>query len=180
MSSSSKIRKITVCAVLVAAAIVLSAVERTIPLSLVVPLPGIKLGLANIVTMFALFYLGFPAAFAILLCRIGIMFLITGNATSFFLSLSGGVLSILAMRFSLLGFGRRLSILGVSVAGAAAHNIGQLLACSLILKSVFALSYTPVLMLSSVATGAITAICAFYLFRAVDSSHALPVTSLYR
>ena len=62
-------RQLTLCAMLTALALALSWAERFLPLSLLIPLPGIKLGLANIVTLFALYALGAPQAFAILLCR---------------------------------------------------------------------------------------------------------------
>lgn len=152
------VKRLTRGAVLCTLALVLSLVEQHIPLGLAIPLPGIRLGLSNIVTLFALFCLGAPDALAIQLLRVGVLFLITGNFTSFCLSFTG---SMLALAVMLLlkgrGYGKFFSIYGVSIAGAAAHNIGQIAAASLLLKTSAVFYYIPVLMVAAAATGALTA-----------------------
>ena len=121
-----KTKYITTCAVLTAVALALSYIERLIPLNLLVPLPGIKLGLANIITLMTLYLLGGKYAWVVLLlrCTLGAMF--GGSVTGFFFSITGGILALLTMQLSKkLPF---LSVYGVSILGAAAHNIGQILA----------------------------------------------------
>lgn len=139
------------CAVLIALALALSYLERFIPLQLVVPLPGIKLGLANIVTLIALYLLGTKCAFAILIprCILGAVF--GGGITGLLFSLTGGVLAMGVM--ALCRKMKLFSVYGVSILGAAAHNIGQIFVAMLVLSSVYVASYLPYLLLVAVATG---------------------------
>lgn len=118
-----KTRELTLCAVLAALALALSYMESFFPLALIVPLPGVKLGLANIVTLYALYALGFPSALAILLVRCTLGALFAGNASALLFSLLGGLSALLVM--ALLSGAKKLSIFGVSIAGAAAHNCGR-------------------------------------------------------
>ena len=113
-------RQLALCAVLTALALGLSTLENLFPVTLVIPLPGVKLGLANIVTVFALYQLGpLPAR-----CLLGSLF--AGNASALLFSLLGGTLAMLVM----LALSRLpgLSVYGVSIGGAAGHNIGQMAA----------------------------------------------------
>lgn len=118
-----KTRELTLCAVLAALALALSYMESFFPLALIVPLPGVKLGLANIVTLYALYALGFPSALAILFVRCTLGALFAGNASALLFSLLGGLSALLVM--ALLSGAKKLSIFGVSIAGAAAHNCGR-------------------------------------------------------
>lgn len=150
----SKAKQVSLCAVLVALALALSYTERLIPLQLVIPLPGMKLGLANIVTLFALYALGTRQAFLILIprCVLGAMF--GGGITGLLFSLWGGLLAL-----SVMALARKLplfSIFGVSILGAAAHNVGQILACMVLMQSVFVAAYLPYLLLVAIATGLLT------------------------
>lgn len=86
-----KTRELTLCAVLSALALALSYMESFFPLVLLVPLPGVKLGLANIVTLYALYALDFPSALAILLVRCTLGALFAGNASALLFSLLGGL-----------------------------------------------------------------------------------------
>lgn len=149
-------RQLTRGAMLVALALVLSLLERMIPVELLIPIPGIKLGLANIVTLFALSALGLREAAVILALRIAILGLINGPVP-FLLSASGGVLSLLAMWVMLRGRPRWFSLIGVGMGGAVAHNIGQVLAASALLGNASLLfAYLPALLLSGLATGILT------------------------
>ena len=134
-------------------------------MSVLVPLPGIKLGLANIVTVFALYRLGDIPALAILIarCLLGAMF--AGNASALLFSLMGGVLAMLTM--IVLRRVRGLSVYGVSIAGAAAHNIGQICAAMVVLGGTAVLGYLPVLLGVSLITGTLTGFVASLLFRAM-------------
>lgn len=158
-------KKLSLCAVLTALALGLSTLESLFPVSVLVPLPGIKLGLANIVTVFALYRLGDIPALAILIarCLLGAMF--AGNASALLFSLMGGVLAMLTM--IVLRRVRGLSVYGVSIAGAAAHNIGQICAAMVVLGGTAVLGYLPVLLGVSLITGTLTGFVASLLFRAM-------------
>ena len=151
-------RRIAACGLLTAVALVLSLVERMFPLSAAVHIPGIKLGLANVVTLFALVRLNRRDALAILLIRVTLASVFMGSVTSFLFALSGGLLAMLTMSLLLPGRGRWVSLVGVSIAGAAAHNIGQICAAMLVLRSVYAAAYLPLLLLSALAMGFSTGI----------------------
>ena len=110
-------KKLTQTAILAALALALSLLERLLPLSLVLPLPGVKLGLSNLVTLFALYALGLPYAAAILLLRVVLGSVFSGSVTALLYSLVGGLLSLGMM--ALLKRFPGLSIYGVSVGGAA-------------------------------------------------------------
>jgi len=152
-------RQLTLCALLVSLALVLSYMERFFPLQLAVPLPGVKLGLANIVTLAALYLLGPKQAYAILAVRCFLGSVFGGSITSLLFSLTGGTLSMLTMTGA-----RRLpflSVYGVSILGAAAHNIGQILAAMLLMQSVYIGAYLSYLLVIAVFTGLATgAACA--------------------
>ncbi len=158
---------LALCAVLTALALAFSYLENLFPLALLIPLPGFKLGLANIVTVFALYYLGAAPALAILVarCFLGAMF--AGNVSALLFSLMGGLLAMLIM--IVLSRAKNLSIYGVSIAGAAAHNIGQIGAAMIVLGGTAVLGYLPVLLGVSLLTGSLTGFVAGLLFRAMDS-----------
>lgn len=150
----SKVKKIAFCAVMITLALALSYAERFLPLQLVIPLPGIKLGLANVVTLVALYRLKGRYAFAILVprCILGAVF--GGGITGLLFSLTGGILALVTMLLA-----KRapvFSIYGVSILGAAAHNIGQTLAAVMLLRSVYVAAYLPWLLLAAIATGILT------------------------
>ena len=156
-------RDVTLCALLTALALALSYLEGLFPLTLAIPLPGVKLGLANVVTLFALYVLGPGRAVLILLgrCLLGAVF--AGNMNALIFSLMGGVTAMAVM--IALSRSRRLSVYGVSVGGAAAHNCGQVAAAVLTLGNAAPLYYLPVLLGVSLGTGALTGVLASCLFR---------------
>ena len=156
-------RELTVCAMLVALALALSYLESFFPLSLVIPLPGVKLGLANVVTLFALYALGPGQAVLILLGRCFLRAMFAGNINALLFSLLGGAAALAMM--TLLSRGRRLSIYGVSIGGAAAHNCGQVAAAVWTLGNTAPLYYLPVLLGVSLGTGTLTGVIAAGLFR---------------
>ena len=162
------VHHLALCAVLTALALALSYLENMLPTALLVPLPGFKLGIANIITVFALYYLGPADALAILFarCLLGSMF--AGNVSALIFSLMGGMLAMLIM--ILLHRLPGLSIYGVSIAGAAAHNTGQVLAAVIMLGSGAALAYLPVLLIVSLFTGTLTGFIAALLFAAMDKA----------
>ena len=150
----SKTKEISLCAVMIALALALSYTERFIPLQMIVPLPGIKLGLANIVTLVALYLLRTRCTFLILIprCIMGAVF--GGGITGLMFSLCGGILAAWVMILA-----RKIpffSVYGVSILGAAAHNIGQILAAMVLMHSVYIGAYLPYLLVVSVVTGFFT------------------------
>ncbi len=145
---------------LTAVALALSLIESLFPLQAIVPIPGIKLGLANVVTLFALTTLGARAALSILLCRITLAAIFMGSVTGFLFSLAGGVLALLVMHLLLRGKGRWFSMAGISIGGAAAHNIGQILAAVGTLGSWYVVGYLPLLLLSAIPMGLVTGLTA--------------------
>ena len=151
-------KNIALCAVLAALALGLSTLEGLFPVSLLIPLPGVKLGLANIVTVFALYRLGAGAALAILVTRCLLGGLFAGNLSAMLFSVLGGVTAMLVM--ILLQRLPRLSVYGVSLGGAAAHNVGQMAAAVFISRTSAILYYLPVLLVSGIVTGIFTGLCA--------------------
>ncbi len=153
-------RRLVINSILISMAIILSYVERLIPVGIVIPLPGIKLGLANIITIFALFYLDIKAAVTINLLRCAISSLLFGGLMTFFFSFTGAMASLLVMILLKKGYEKYFSIIGISIAGAAAHNVGQLLLAYIILKSGGVFGYLTLLLLASLVTGLLTAVVA--------------------
>ena len=158
-------KQLTLCALLTAMALALSYLENFFPLSLAIPVPGIKLGLANIVTVFALYALGSGQAFMILLARCFLGAVFAGNMNALIFSVMGGVTAMVVM--ILLKKWQKLSVYGVSIGGAAVHNCGQVAAAVLTLGNSGPLYYLPVLLGVSLFTGALTGLIAACLFRAL-------------
>ena len=155
----NKVYQMTLCAILVSMALVLSYIEHFIPLQMVVPLPGIKLGLANIVTLMALFFLGTGNAFTILILRCILGSVFGGGISGLAFSMVGGIFAMTTM--CIFKNCKGISIYGVSVLGAAAHNIGQILVAVFLMGSVYVIGYLPYLLMVSVFTGLATgSICA--------------------
>ena len=164
-------KQLTLCAVLTAMALVISYMENAFPLLLAIPLPGVKLGLANIVTTFALYTLGPAQALLILLARCLMSSVFAGNMSALLYSVFGGVGAMLVM--ILLSRSRRLSIYGVSIGGAAAHSCGQIAASVIMLGNTAPIYYLPVLLLVSLCTGAVTGLVATLLFRALKHTRLI-------
>lgn len=160
-----KTKELTTMAILTALALALSWVERMIPLELLIPLPGVKLGLANTVTLFALYRLSLPAALLILIARCLLTALFSGNMTALAFSLTGGMISMLVM--SLARRNRHLSVYGVSVLGAAGHNFGQILIATLLMHSSYIWGYLPYLLLIGTACGTATGAVSAGVLRAL-------------
>ena len=159
-----KTKQLTTGAILAALALALSYVEGMFPLP--VPLPGFKLGLANIVTLFALYTLDAPSALAILLVRVLLGAMFAGNASALIYSLLGGFAAMAVM--IALSRARGLSVYGVSIGGAAAHNIGQVAAAMLTLGNAAPTAYLPVLLVVAVFSGALTGlVCSMLLGRRI-------------
>ena len=149
-------KRITVLACLLGLSLILFTVEAQLPPP--IPLPGVKLGLANIVVLVTMVLYGKKDAFTILLLRILLGSIITGSGLAFFYSLSGGVFCFLLMSLCYPKGSTRLW--AVSAVGAMGHHIGQLVMATLVLKSISVLIYLPVLIAAGIVTGVFTGICA--------------------
>lgn len=143
-------RKIAWMAMLLALAFVLSFLERM--LSFEVPVPGVKLGLANLAVLMAIYTMGVKGALTISLARIFLDGMTFGNAYRMMYSLAGGLLSFLIMY---IGKKYNWSIMSVSMAGGLCHNIGQIMVAIIILRTPELVTYLPVLILAGIVTGAI-------------------------
>ena len=150
--SYEKTRRIALSGLLFALAMALSFIEGT----LTIPglLPGMKLGLANIVVMYALFFMGPRQALVLDVLKALFVFLVSGF-TAGFLSLCGGLLSLLVMYYLL---PVRPTWFILSVCGALAHNIGQLLGAGVIISSSLSFYYAPVMLVLGLVMGALTSI----------------------
>ncbi len=130
----------------------------------IVPIPGIKLGLANVVTLFAVYLLGSKEAIKIHILRIVLGSIFTGQTVSFLYSLSGGVLGLLVMLACSRVFSRDFIWLA-GVFAAVAHIFGQLAVAIPILGTVSVLYYAPIVLLSSIITGFFTGLCVQLLLK---------------
>ena len=137
-------------------ALILSYVESLFPLSIAVP--GVKMGLPNLVIVFALYRLGAGSAARISLVRVAIVALLFGNVYSFLYSIAGAVLSLLMM--TLLRILPGLHTAGVSVAGAVVHNAAQIGVAMIILGTDKIIYYLPALLVSGVVSGVVIGVLA--------------------
>ncbi len=151
--NTKSIKRITLIGILISFALILSVVERWFPLEAFIPLPGIKLGLPNIITLFALFYLDMPSALIIVILRSFLSSVFMGSVSSFAFSVSGGLFSFIVMRIALKFYPKYLSITTISIIGAAFHNIGQICAAAVIMGTVNVFGYLPLLLIASLFTG---------------------------
>ncbi|BDF66935.1 hypothetical protein CE91St43_09070 [Oscillospiraceae bacterium] len=158
-----KAKRLTLCALLTAIALTIFVAEAQIPP--IVPVPGMKLGLANVVTVYAMFALGPGDTLMILLCRIFLGSLFAGGST-FFYSLAGGLLCYLAMLLlRKVLTEKQLWVCGAI--GAIFHNIGQMGAAILIARTPQLILYLPVLLITGIAAGAFTGLAAQLLLERV-------------
>ena len=145
-------RRVCLLALFTAFAMMLSYLEVLLPLGLWIPLPGFRLGLANLAVT-AVFFLLSPVDAAIVsLTRITLMSLLFGSATSFWFSILGGTFAYLMLLFSA-KCARGCSLIGISVLSAAAHNCGQILAATVLFGTGLILSYLPWLLIASIVCG---------------------------
>ena len=154
-------QKISFSAVMVALSLALSFFESLLLPAL--PIPGIKLGLANIVTLFMLYSLSPTHTAVVLFSRCALASLFGGGVTAFSFSVTGGFLALVLMFFAIKS--DKFSIYGVSIIGAAAHSIGQILMACLMFTSFATLMYLPVMLLVSLITGALIAFVADILLK---------------
>ena len=145
----NKNKKLANMAMLVALAMIFSYVESLIPINF--GIPGMKLGVANLVTVTGMYFLEFPEVFLVVVMRILLTGFLFGNGMSIVYSLAGGILSFLVMALMkrLKGF----SVAGVSIAGGVSHNIGQIIVASVVVENLKLIYYLPALLIAGTVTG---------------------------
>lgn len=152
-----KVRKLTLMALLTAIALTIFMIEAQIPA--LVPIPGVKLGLANIVTVFAVFVLGPKEAAMILTARVFLGAVFAGNFSTIFYSGAGGLCAVLVT----IGLRKILTLTQLWVAGALgaiAHSVGQMAMAIFITGTPGIIAYLPMMIVCSIITGVFTGLCA--------------------
>lgn len=152
LSGKDTTKRMTVCGLLISSAFVLSYVEQLIPVN--ISIYGFKIGLANIIIIFAIYKFHFIDSFIVLIAKIFISGFLFGGPVYLMYSFFGGILSYLSM----LAVKRLLNIITVSVIGAVCFNIGQIICACIVFSSLAIASYLPVLLIVSVITGILTGI----------------------
>ncbi len=168
-----KVKKLTYMALLTAVALIIFVLESFIPAP--VPVPGIKLGLANIVTLYALWTLRPGEALTILLTRIILGSIFTGQLMSLLYSLGGGLLCFvltLAARCVL----TEQQIWVSSILGSMAHNVGQILVAVVLTATPGVAVYLSLLLISAIITGSFTGFAAQQLYHHMQRLQILPVS----
>ena len=155
-----KTKKLTLLALLSAIALTIFMVEAQIPA--LVPIPGVKLGLANIVTVFTVFALGAKEGAAVLFVRIFLGAVFAGNFSTIFYSAGGGALAIaVTILLKKILTNKQLWVAGSL--GAVAHSIGQMAVAILLTGTPSLIVYLPVMIAISIVTGLFTGLCAQFL-----------------
>ena len=155
-----KTRKLTLLSMLCAIALTIFMVEAQIPP--LTPIPGIKMGLANIITVLTVFAIGSKEAAAVLFVRIFLGAVFAGNFSTIFYSGAGGLCAILVTILSRkILTKKQLWIAGVL--GAIAHSVGQMAMAIAITQTVGLIAYLPVMIAASIVSGTFTGLCAQYL-----------------
>jgi len=161
----NRLQHLTYLALLITFAVVIHTVEAAMPLPM--PVPGVRIGLANIITLLTLILFGLRSGLMVAVIRsvLGSMFVGGLFGFGFWLSITAGIISCLAMAFVLIFQKKGLvSLISVSVVGAAAHNVTQLAMASVIIASFeLLMGYFPFLLLLSIPTGIFTGFAAYYL-----------------
>lgn len=159
-------RKLTTLALLTTISLTIFLLEGMLPP--LVPVPGIKLGLANIVTLIVLIWFSAKDAVLVTITRVLLGFFFAGTVMSLTYSLLGSFLSLTVMVI-LHRFLEKKYIYVTSIAGAIFHNIGQIIAAVLFTSTPYVVSYLPFLMISGIITGLFTGLCAYFLWKKFPS-----------
>ncbi|MBP1744584.1 MAG: Heptaprenyl diphosphate synthase component [Firmicutes bacterium] len=165
----NKTKKMVLLGLMVSIALIIYVIEAQVP----VLFPGIKLGLANLVSLTALILWGPREALLIMFLRTLLGSMFTGSMSAFMFSIAGGLLSNLVMIFLYRFFRKSMSIWSISMIGAVFHNIGQLLVASIVIQDLRIYIYLPVLMVSAVVTGYFIGLCTTFLTRYLDRTNSI-------
>jgi len=160
------VKKVTLFANLLAIAIILNIVESVVT---IIPVPGAKIGLANILTLMILVMYGPKESIYFVILRVILVSLLTGKLFDviFYMSLSGGLFASVGM--AVIFKSNFFSMIGVSVIGSLAHTLGQILMAIVILSTVTVVAYLPIMLLFSVPAGIVTGIISTRFIRAMKT-----------
>jgi heptaprenyl diphosphate synthase len=162
-----KSRNVATYGMLIALAFILSYIERIITIP--VPIPGIKIGLANLVVITALYLMGAKHAFVLSMIRIILVGFTFGNLSTMLFSFAGGILSWVLMVLARKIQG--LSMTGVSILGGVGHNAGQIAVAMFVVNSTTLVYYLPVLILSGLVAGTVIGILGALLVNSLRHMH---------
>lgn len=154
MKEKERARKVALYGILIALAMVMSFIESLIPIP--IPVPGVKLGLANLVTITGLYLVGIPGTICVTILRVVLVGFSFGNPYSMIYGLSGSLLSLLVM--SIAKKYHWFSQVGISILGGIFHNIGQITFAALIVQTAGVYVYLPALLAAGCAAGTIIGI----------------------
>ncbi|ASA25442.1 Gx transporter family protein [Paenibacillus donghaensis] len=164
--SATVLKRTVIIAIFAAVAVVLGLIEAQIPLVGMGFMPGAKLGFANIMVLTCIYFLRGRDALVLVILKTLLTAFLLGTFSSLLFSLLGSLLSFVVMFLLLKLFGKKFSLIGISIAGGLAHNVGQLLGAAMVFDSASILYYLPVLLISGVVTGIAVGFAVRYL---VDS-----------
>ena len=159
----TKTKRLAVLSMLVTMSIILQLVEPGLPL----PVPGVKLGLANIMGLITLFMFSSKEMYVVNIMRVVLAFLLRGNIfqTAFWLSLTGVLLSTTMV--VILKKTTPMSMIGLSVASSVFHGLGQVIAVSYIYQSIFMISYLPIMWVLSIPAGILTGVMSVQVLKRI-------------
>jgi heptaprenyl diphosphate synthase len=164
----NRLRKIIFIALLVAQGVIIGLIENMIPYPFAFA-PGAKLGLANLITIIAIFTMPKKESFLLVWMRLILTTLLGGTVSTFLYSMSGALLSYLSMLLVKKLGPKRVSIIGISATGGFMHNVGQLVTASWIAQSWSVMLYLPILSFLGILSGIAIGIAANYLLQRVDT-----------
>ena len=165
IDTKKRIRRLTLCGLLTAIMLILGFFESQLPAG---PIPGIKLGLSNSVLVFAVYMLGIPTSFLLMILKVTLSGFMFGSVSAMMYAFTGGFLSMIAM--SALSRIKGVHIIVTSMAGGMMHNVGQVALAMLILKTPQLMYYMAVLMAVGLACGALSGVCADRVMRILKTT----------
>lgn len=169
----SKTKKMVLLSLFTAGAIVLSIIESAFPVP--IPVYGVKLGLANIITLVVLYFFGIHEAFTVVCIRVLLTSIYGGGFVVFLFSMTGGILSTVIMWLLMKYLADKLSLWTISVSGSIMHNLGQLVIAGIVMKDFAVMGYLPVLMISGVIMGVFIGIICNLLINSLKNINILNV-----
>ncbi|NKI20992.1 ATP-binding cassette domain-containing protein [Paenibacillus dendritiformis] len=166
-ASSEALKRAVIIAIFSAVAVVLGFVEAMLPVQTIMPIPGAKLGLANVMILACLYFLRGRDALMLVILKTLLMTLMLGTFSAFLFSFLGSLFSF-AVMYAILKIGKdHVSLIGISVVGGAAHNAGQLTAAYIVFRTANIFYYLPVLLITGVVTGVFIGIAVKYIVAAL-------------
>ena len=161
-----KIKKMVFLGLMVGYSLILYILETYIPNPFIVFFPGAKLGLTNIITLVSLLIFGFKETFIIVTVRVILSSIFAGPMSYLLFSIGGAYLSLIVM--FLVNKIKGFSVIGVSISGAIAHNIGQLLVASILVENFLMITYLPFMLATSLVTGLFVGIVSQFCYSKMD------------